>query len=378
MAGRRVLFVFCSLELGGAERQGMHLARYLKGQGCQVTVWATHAGRGIVADRCDELGIPWAVHRFRWPCRRSSLVRDSWRMVRALRRERPDVILPYTTWPNVGCGLTWRWSPASVCVWGQRSIDDLRGDWVERLAFRRVSAIICNAAHEVEYLRRTLGATPVPISVVHNGIELAPPKKNRGQWREGLGINADATVVTMVANFRQQKDHTTLLHAWKQLVATLPDKRPSPRLLLAGVPQESYESVQRLVTNLGLRDTVTFLDQVRDVSGLLSATDIGVLTSIHEGLPNAVIEYMASGLPVIATDLPGNREALGDKPDQPYVSRGDSDRLAEMLAALIGCPAKRERLAERNRERAQELFSVATMCRTTADVLAGLLEGESP
>jgi len=97
VANKRILFVFCSLELGGAERQGLHLARHFKNMGCDVRVWSNHAGPGLVVEECDAAGIPWAVHRFRWPCRKSSLVRDSVRTLWALRQERPDVILAYTT-----------------------------------------------------------------------------------------------------------------------------------------------------------------------------------------------------------------------------------------------------------------------------------------
>ena len=135
------------------------------------------------------------------------------RLLWALHRERPDVILTYTTWPNVGCGITWRWSPAKVCIWGQRNTWQLKGDMVERFAYRRVSAVICNANHMVDYLNCTLGETTVPVSVVHNGVKLAPCIKTRNEWRKELGIDQDSTVVTMVANFRPQKDHPTLLHA---------------------------------------------------------------------------------------------------------------------------------------------------------------------
>lgn len=370
--GQRILFVFCSLELGGAERQGLHLARYLKNIGCDVRVWSNHAGHGLVVDHCNDAGIPWAVHRFRWPCRKSSLVRDSWRMLRALRQERPDVILTYTKWANVSCGLTWRWSPAKVCIWGQRDIHWLCGDAVERFAYRRVSAVICNAEHEVDYLRRTLGETTAPVSVVHNGFDLAPCIKTRTAWRAELGISEAITVATMVANFRPEKDYPTLLHAWRKVLA-IPQGQTRPRLLLAGASQQSYNAVHQLASNLGLLDSVSFLGQVRDISGLLAASDIGVLTSTHEGLSNVVIEYMASGLPVVATDLPGNREALGDDPQQPFCKPGDTDSLAARLQVLLHDPDLRQDLGIRNRQRALAEFSIDEMCGTTADIIGDLL-----
>lgn len=374
LSGKRILFVFCSLELGGAERQGLHLARHLKSLGCDVQVWSNHADPGLVVDHCNNLNIPWSVHRFRWPCRKSSLVRNSMRMLWALRQERPDVILTYTTWPNVGCGLTWRWSPAKVCIWGQRNVNDLQGHPVERFAYRRVSAVICNAEHQVEYLRQTLGETRAPVSVVHNGIKLEPCIKTRATWRAEFGISKDTTVVTMVANFRQQKDHETLLHAWRKVLAAIPQGQTRPRLLLAGAPLQSYNTVHQLASNIGLLDSVSFLGQVKDVSELLTASDIGVLVSSYEGLSNSIVEYMASGLPVVATDLLGNREALGDDPQQLFCKPGDSDSLANQLQVLLHNPNLLRELGARNRQRATSEFSIDKICETTVGIICDLLD----
>lgn len=372
--GKRVLFVFCSLELGGAERQGMHLARYLKSLGCDVRVLATHGGPGLVIDHCSAAGIPWSVQRFHWPCRKSSLLRDSWGMVRALRREHPDVIIAYTWWANVGCGLTWRWSPAKIFIWSQRGLA-LRGDAVERFAYRRVSAVVCNAEHEVDYLRQTLGQTRAPVSVVHNGVQLAPCIKTGEEWRGELGIGESATVVTMVANFGRYKDHPTLLRAWHNVVESLPEDQTRPRLLLAGAPQQSYDAVHQLAGDLGLLDSVSFLGQVKDVSGLLAASDIGILTSTTEGLSNSVLEYMASGLPVVATDLPGNREVLDNDPQQPFCRPGDADSLAARLQVLLHNPDLRQKLGARNQRRALAEFSLDKMCEKTSGIMADLLDG---
>ena len=373
LAGKRVLIVLGTLELGGAERQGMHLARYLKGLGCDVRVLATHGGPGLVIDHCNEAGIPWSVQRFHWPCRKISFLRDSWRMVRALRRERPDVILSYCASPNVGCGLAWRLSPAKVCIWSQRGLA-LCGDAIERFAYRRVSAVICNAEHEVGFLRRVLGETPAPVWVVQNGVQLAPCQKNRAEWRAELGVGGDATVATMVANFGKYKDYPTLLRAWRKAMDSLPESQTRPRLLLAGAPLQSYDAVHQLASGLGLLDTVGFLGQVKDVSGLLTASDIGVLASNTEGFSNSVIEYMAGGLPVIATDLPANHEALGDDPQQ-FCKLADADDLAARLSELLNNPELRKKLGTKNQQRATKEFSIEKMCEKTVCIITDLLDG---
>ena len=157
--GKRILFVFCSLNFGGAERQGMHLARYLNQRDADVQVLSTLHGHGAVADMCETAGIPWATCRSLWPCRKSSLLRDGLRLLHVLRHIQPDVILAYTHSPNVGCGLVWRWSKAKAFIWGQRNVNQERGDAVERLAWRHASTVIGNANHMLDYFNQKLGPT---------------------------------------------------------------------------------------------------------------------------------------------------------------------------------------------------------------------------
>lgn len=379
LSGKRILFALCGFDLGGAERQALHLARHLKGLGCDVRVWGHHhhcPGPERVIEECEAAGIPWAEHRFRWPCGKRALLRDSWGLLRGLWQERPDLVLSYLPWPSVGCGLIWRFSPVKAFIWGQRDADDLRGDSVERFAYRQSSAVVCNATHEVDYLLRTFGETRKPIHVIHNGVDLAPAKKSRSKWRTELSIPPDSSVVTMVANFRPQKDHGTLLSAWQKIVTGMAGDRPAPRLLLAGAPQESYDTVRRLASGLALLDTVTFLGQVRDVAGLLSATDIGVLVSSHEGMSNSIMEYMTSGLPVVATDLPANRELLGDNPQQPFCKPGDADSTAACLRALLRDMGLRQELGARNRQLSAAEFSIGAMCEKSTNVILDVLQAK--
>lgn len=374
LTGKRVLFVLCGFELGGAERQALHFARHLKSRGVEVTVWGhhhRHVGPERVIAMCEDAGIPWAERKFRWPCGKLALLRDSWRLWWGLCREHPDAILAYTTWPNVGCGLVWRWSPARVFIWGQRNCEDLRGDALERMAYRTASAVICNAGHEVDYLDAVIGRTSAPIHVVHNGTDLPPPQMTAAAWRANLGIPAEAMVFTMLANFRHgQKDHPTLLHAWAQVLAAQPPGSQKPHLVLAGAPQDSHEAVLTLAGELNILDSLHAPGHVTDVAGLLAASDVGVLATTYEGLPNAVLEYMMAGLPVVASDVPGVREGLGPDSAAPLCPPGDVAALAAALLALVGDPARRRALGARNREHAATRFSLEAMC----GAMTGILE----
>jgi glycosyltransferase involved in cell wall biosynthesis len=158
------------------------------------------------------------------------------------------------------------------------------------------------------------------------------------------------------------------------VVASFPDGARRPKLLLAGAPQETYSAVRQLASDLNVLDSVCFLNHVDDVAALLSATDVGVLATDYEGTSNSLIEYMASGLPVIASDVPGNREVLGDYHDDQYFLPGDYGDLALQLHNMLAKPDVWYSVGHHNRERALKHFSIANMCNTTADILSSLLE----
>ncbi len=373
--GKRILFVLCGFELGGAERQALLLARHLQGLGANVRVWGHHhhhTGPERVIEQCETAGIPWEEHKFRWPCGKLAFIRDMFGLLRGLYRVRPDLLLAYTTWPNIGCGLASRWAPVGSFVWGQRDRVPLTGRLARR-AYRAASAVVCNAAHEVPFLEERLGPAAGPLEVVHNGIAPSEPKRSVAKWRAALDISTTATVFTMLANLRADKDHPALLHAWHRLLSRYDSGSERPHLVLAGAKQECYVALCDLVNELDLADTVHFAGHVEDTAGLLAATDIGVLASPREGLSNAVVEYMQAGLPVVASDVDGNREALGDSAPNPYFRPGDVNALADALATALDGAVQSEAGAA-NQARAAAMFSVAgmrdSMTRILCDVLA--------
>ena len=160
----------------------------------------------------------------------------------------------------------------------------------------------------------------------------------------------------MVANFRPQKDHETLLKAWKIVMDKLKDNNISAILVLAGAPQFTFESVQSLINQLRLNDSVKLLGQVEDITGLLQTVNLGLLSSHYEGLPNAVLEYMAVGLPVIGTDLPGIREALGPDSDSLLTPRKDAQKLAAIIVRLALDTNLRKKIGNNNKKRIANFF----------------------
>jgi len=370
--------VFNNLELGGAERQGLMLARFLRERyAADVRILGLHEAPGRLSQLCDQAGLPWKGIRVSWQWGLRHVftnLRELQRIAAALRQEKPDLLLPYTFFPNVVCGLVWRCTGAKLCIWNQRD----EGRFLEPepwrgLASRLTPYFLANSEDGREALLHAFAVSPDKIAVVPNGVVLDPPLADRREWRERLNLADDVFAACMVANIHEYKDHPTLLRAWRSLADLLPQGVPAPVLLLAGRVDHG-EFVHDLAASLGLNDCVRFLGAIGDVAGLLRAVDLCVHSSRTEGLPNAVLEAMASGLAVVATDIPGIREAVGGDGYRFLVPAGDPQALAELIAKFIREPALCRTLGERMRMRVSELFDANASCLK----VAGFIEGRWP
>jgi glycosyltransferase involved in cell wall biosynthesis len=209
------------------------------------------------------------------------------------------------------------------------------------------------------------------VRVIRNGVKLDEPAVGRPAWRARLKVGDGDFVATMLAAFRSDKDHRTVLLAWRHFLDLADNRARSPRrlLVLAGHPADNYVPMKALAFDLNLGDTVCFPGHVDDVAGLLAASDTCVFASFYEGSPNAVLESMAAGLLVVASDHPGLREALGPDSDECIAPMGDAAALAQLLNQAMTSQAFRHKWSARNRLRAAAGFSVDRMCHETAGLI---------
>ncbi|HKG48254.1 MAG TPA: glycosyltransferase family 4 protein [Pyrinomonadaceae bacterium] len=365
MKGQRVIFVLGNLELGGAERQALIFARHLAQQEqASVEVWGFNKA-GPVAEICEQHGIHWRVEPLH--ANRLESIR---RVAGLLRSARPDVLLPYTWWPNVVCGLVWKSTGARLCVWNQRDEGLFlpKRAW-ERWAVQRTPRFISNSHAGARFLIEKLKVDPAKVRVVHNGIEPSTPQLNRNTWRKRLEIDDATFVACMVANLHTNKDHETLLQAWRIVMTSLDQRGRSAVLVLAGRHDGAYESLVTLTRELELERGVRFAGPVDDIAGLLTAVDVGVFSSRSEGCPNGVLECMAAGLPVAGTDIEGVREVLGSS--ELLAPVGDASALADTILRLAADPAMCSMLGAQNRKRIVENYDAGRMCEELVKTIEG-------
>ncbi len=373
LKGRRIVFVLGNLELGGAERQALILARYLsEHEQATVQVWGFNK-TGPVAQMCETHGLRSHVIPFPFTESRASRVRALVRVCRALRETKPDLLLPYTFGPNVVCGLMWKWTGARACVWNQRDEGIVPYDSPSvRWAAQRTPQFISNSEAGARFLIEKLGVREQRVVVIRNGIQTVAPELDRRAWRERLAVDDQTFVACMVANLHALKDHATLLFAWRKVVMDFERNGRSALLVLAGRHDGAAELLRALAADLNLNGTVRFAGHVSDVPGLLNAADVSVFSSRSEGCPNAVLESMAAGLPVVATDIEGIREVVGPTGAQFLAPAGDAESLADVLLRLESDSELRARAGAQNRQRIREHYDALRMCEETTALLARL------
>jgi glycosyltransferase involved in cell wall biosynthesis len=312
LARRRIVVLLHGLDMGGAERQALHLVRELRRWRGRVELWSLQSG-SWGARRAQELDVPVRVLGFGTPTTAAGVLHMTAGLARRLIVAQPDYLIPFLDLPNLLANLAWRTTRARGCIWNQRSVVPFHfHPPLERLAFRMTNAVVANSQTVLQAMEARFGSIKRPSFVVHNGVELGKAGAPRSEWRARLGISDGQFVACMVANLTRYKDHETAIRAWRLVVdaTSAASGADAPVLVLAGNHGDTAASIRTQARTSGIENALRFPGHVDDVSGLLEAADLGVLTSVSEGCPNAVLEYMAAGLPVAASDVPAIREIL--------------------------------------------------------------------
>ena len=174
-------------------------------------------------------------------------------------------------------------------------------------------------------------------------LEQRIPSINRSEKRKELELSVDTAVIITVGELNANKNHIQVLEALSKLNKT------NFHYLIVG-NGESEQKLKKAVNELMLQDKVSFLGFRRDVPELLTASDVFILTSRREGLPRAVMEAMAVGLPIIATDVRGNRDLVKSGENGYLVHLNDIEQTAMAIEQLTNSEDLRRSMGEKSKE----------------------------
>lgn len=351
----RVVFCVDNLQVGGTELNAVRTAERLNRTRFDLSLVCLGGG-GPLEERYVRADVP----ILRLPLRSlysPSAAGQALRLARWLRKRRVQVFHAHDIYSNIfgvpcarlagvpGVIASRRW-------WAGRR--DARLRFADRAAHRLAHASLVNASPLAELLREE-GVPPAQVEVVPNFLDDAafdsPPAEFLAGVRRELALPEGAPVIGIVANLRAVKDHETLLRA----VAALAPRRPDVHLVLVG-EGDRRSPLEALATELGIAERVRFAGRRPSHPSFHHLFDISVLSSLSEGMPNSVLEAMAAGRPVVATNVGGTRDAVVDSVTGYLVPPRDPARMAAALDALLSDPDHARGMGEAGARRAREVF----------------------
>ncbi|MFH1345692.1 MAG: glycosyltransferase [Pseudomonadota bacterium] len=365
----RVLFVLGSLAVGGTETQLALLAEGLIRRGWAVEIFLLEKS-GALIERLEQAGVQVSDGGYATgpgPKIRKlvSVIGCELRLFRRALRSRPDVMHGFLPLANFMSALAARITFVPLLVTSKRALgnhQDRLTAWrrLDRIANALSDVVTANSQAVARDTEARDGYDASRIVVIPNGLDfsrLDAAAGHRDEARADLGLSRSDVAIVMVANLIPYKGHLDLIEAF----ARVAPGDISLKLFLIGQDRGVAEALISRAAELGVIDRINLLGSRDDVPRLLWAMDLGVLSSHEEGFSNALLEKLAAGLPVVATDAGGNREALTGMPDCVLVRPQDADDLARGLTEAIGRLGADDRNREIRQRSIRERYSVDAM-----------------
>ncbi len=373
-----VLHMIDSFEQGGTERQALQLVRLLHESGrCRVRL-ACLQNKGSLRSEADRLGLGEIPEYPLTSFHDRNFVRQVQRLARFLKENEIDVIHTHDFYTNIFGMTAAAIARVRARIASKRETHGFLTPMQKRAArvtFRLAHRVIANC-RAVQNLLISEGVNPARIVQHYNGLDLDRMKVLSGLQREeglakfGLPCEPRRRFVTIVANLHNPvKDHPMFLRAAARVHAAVPDAA----FVIAG-EGELMESLHNLARELGIERHVFFIGRCKDVASLLFVSDVGVLSSKAEGFANAILEYMAAGLPVVATDVGGVREAVEEGETGFIVPSGDDQKMAERIVQLLNKPEQARAMGEGGRSIIAQKFSCDYHLKNTLELYDELLD----
>jgi glycosyltransferase involved in cell wall biosynthesis len=303
---------------------------------------------------------------FLWHDAKASLTSALLRTFLVCREMKFDVVHTHTLLPGVAGRIAARLAGIPCVIhtfhsWPLHLYKSLAFKW----AFYAAELVASHSAHAILFqnpddLKSWSKIPAVPKSraiLVGNGIDFSALQNKvapgaRKKIRDEFGISDETFVIVNVARFEPQKGHFLLLQSLKHLIPQV-NRKIVVLLVGMGVDQDKVEAE---VNRLGLQDVVNFTGFRQDVPDILAASDVSVMASHYEGIPRALMESMALGLPVVATDVPGTRSLIKSEQTGILVESGDILGMSNALSKILTDPELARQLGERGKKHVQTRF----------------------
>jgi glycosyltransferase involved in cell wall biosynthesis len=346
-----IALVITDLDVGGAERALTMLVTRLDRRRWQPSVFCL-AEQGALAHEILAAGIPCeclAINRRR-------PVQAVTRLARRLRMARPRLIQSFLFHANVAARLAALWAGRPYAISGIR-VAEHQNRWhlvVDRLTSPLATGSVCVSQGVMRFSRDVGRLDPDRLTVIPNGIDLAPFDAALPLARAELTVPPDAHLALYVGRLDRQKGLPDLLAAAQTVIGS----HPGWHLAIAGDGPERDWLTHQLETTPSLRSHVHWLGRRDDIPSLLKTADLLVLPSLWEGMPNVVLEAMAAGRPVVGTAVEGTEDLVIPGETGWLVPAGCPTELAHALVEAARSPNICRRYGIAGRHRVDHHFSI--------------------
>ena len=353
----RVRIAYCidTMQIGGSELNALRTSERLDRSQFDISVISIQPD-GPLADRYRAAGIP--IHEFRLKSLYApGTVRQGLRLARWLRDERIDILHCHDLYANLFAAPWGRVAGVRGVITSRRWIHPLRNRHLEianSIIYRVGHRVLVNSPAVADAVRTKDRIPSGRILEIPNFVDagaFAPvPDAVGNALRTELGIPSDALLVGCIARLAEVKNHATLLRVVQLLAA----RWPRLHLVLVG-GGELQTHLETLATDLGIRERVHFAGFRPNEPNLHHLFDVSVLASLSEGFPNSLVEAMAAGRPVVATNVGGNVDAVRSETGI-LVPPSDPARFAAALERLLSDDALRHRMGRAARDVAEREY----------------------
>jgi glycosyltransferase involved in cell wall biosynthesis len=366
---RVVMQITWSFVAGGAEMYAFSLASNLDRNRYHVILCALDQGGALEPEICRS-GIPYFVMHRR-PGIQLGLM---WKLFLLFRKTGVEVVHTHhfnqLFYSAIGARLA-----GARLIHTEHSVE-FCSRWDLRLALRLLCGlcdkVVAVGSHGERTLRQRVGIPPHKLRVIPGGVKLSNSSEPKYEARRTLGLSQDARVATIVARLYPEKNHRMLLSAFDAVRRHV----PGAQLLIVGEGVEET-AISAEISRLGLTDLVHMLGVRRDISRILAASDVFLLSSHREAFPIAVLEAMAAELPVIATAVGDLPSILEDGVTGRLIGPGDTQAFACAIIDVLNDPVGARRMGRQAR-RSVAAFGLAKMVENYEALYAGNVARQRP
>ena len=345
-----LLYVINSMNNGGAEMVAIRLAERLN-KNIFRSIICSLSDEGPLRSILTNRGIPFYTLNKK-EGKDFSIV---FRLRRLLKKEKINIIHSHTIGPLLYSYFSTRFFKKIIWIHSEHINMEteisysLRHFYYNKILLGSIDGFVSIANHLTEYFKKRFNFKGVFVTTIPNSIELSEfdiqSKFDSSCLKDELGIPSKCKIIGNISALREQKDHMTLIQSMEYVIKCVSDTV----LVIAG-EGECEDQLRRYVKEMKLEKNIIFLGYRSDVRSLLQDFDLFILPSLYEGLPVCVLEAMASGIPVVATNVDGTNELVRNGHTGLLVPTKSPRKMADAIVELISNPDKIRKMGESARD----------------------------